>query len=375
MSHLLAAEWSVQPAISMLADYDSNRSLSPHSLGGSEEAVLYTDLRLQRAIENTQIFIEPKFDVRRYSSSIWGAGNDRSLDASFNYTGERAKFNLTGSIADQTTLTTEVLETGIINGSTGRRLTQGGTEWDWSESALFQSFIQAAYMRSAYSGGSPLVQLQLPGYHYTSGSVGERFLWSEGWTFTASAFGDVLQSGRQGGSSHEEGVQVDASYRYSERTQFELALGESERSLSGQSSSGTNVTAVASRTFERGSATISYNRSLVPYGTGFLVQRTQIAASLTRPLAPTLDFNISLLRLQNNAATVRLGLDRPYYNSALFGLSWHMGESWTLEPAVVLSRSKPIPPLNAPTQAEPNVFQWHAGLTLVWRPLPAAKSR
>ena len=372
---MFAAEWSVQPSISMVADYDSDRSLAAESLGGSEEAVIYTDLRLQRAIESTQITIEPMFDLRRYSSSNWGPGNDRSLSTSLNYTGERAKYSLSGSIFDQTTLTTEVAETGIINGSTRRRYTQGNTEWDWSESELFQSFIQAAYLGSAYSGGSPLVQLELPGYHYTSGALGERFTWSEAWTFSASAFGDVLQSARKDSSSHEEGVQVDASYRYSERTQFELALGESERSLSGQSSSGTNVTAVASRTFERGSATISYNRSLVPYGTGVLVQRSQITASLTRPIAPTLDFNVALLRLQNNAATVRLGLDRPYYNSAQFGLSWHMGESWTLQPAVLVSRSKPGPPVNAPTQPEPNVFQWHAGLTLVWRPLPAAKSR
>jgi hypothetical protein len=190
-----------------------------------------------------------------------------------------------------------------------------------------------------------------------------------------SAFGDALDSARQGSSSHEEGVQVDASYHYSERTQFELAVGESERSLAGQTSTGTNVSAVASRTLERGSATISYNRSLVPYGTGFLVQRTLISASLARPIVPTLSYNIALLRLQNNAATVRLGLDRPYYNSAQFGLSWQMGESWTLLPAVLLSRSKPTPPLNEPAQFEPDVFEWHAGLTLTWRPLPDAKSR
>jgi hypothetical protein len=374
MSHLLAAEWSVQPSISVLTDYDSDRNLAANGRSGSEEVVLYTDLRLQRAIESTQIFIEPKFDVRRYSDSVWGPGNDRSLAASLNYTGERAKFNLTGSIADQTTLTTELAETGIVNGSTRRQYTQGSTEWDWSENELFQSFVQATYLGSSYSGGL-LVQLELPGYHYTNAALGQRLLWSEAWTFSVSAFGDVLQSARQGGSSHEAGLQVDTSYRYSERTQFEVVLGESERSLSGQTSTGTNITAVASRTLERGSASISYVRSLVPYGTGFLVQRTQIAASLARPVTPTLDYNIQLLRVQNNAATVRLGLDRPFYNSAQFGLSWKMGESWSLQPAVLFSRSKPAPPVTEPTLPEPNVFQWRASVTLLWQPMPAAKSR
>ena len=386
MSHLLAAEWSAQPSISMLADYDSDRNLAPNGgLGGSEEAVLYTDLRLQRAIENTQIMFEPRFDVRRYSDSVWGPGNDRSLNTSVTYLGARSKLSLTASIADQTTLTTEVFETGIISGSTRRRTPQAGVEWDWLQVERRTFFVQGSYLGASYSG-SPLVQLELPGYHYVSGSVGERFFLSERWTLSASAFGDVLTSARQGGSSHEEGGQFEVNYQFSERTVFDLALGESERSLSDQTSAnsqaplshvtsaGTNVSLSAVQTLERGSASIAFVRSLVPYGTGFLVQRQQISAGLTRPLTPDLDFNIALLRLQNNAATVRLGLDRPYYNNAQFGLNWKMGESWSLQPSFTASTSRPASPLGS-THLEPNVFQWRAGVTLVWQPLPASKYR
>jgi hypothetical protein len=390
MSQLVAAEWSLQPMISVLADYDSDRNLAPNGgLGGSEESVLYTDLRLQRAIEDTQIVIEPRFDVRRYSASIWGPGNDRSLNSSFSYQGPRSKFTFAASIADQTTLTTELTETGIINGSTRRRTPQASTEWDWSQTERRQFFVLASFMVASYSG-PPLVRLELPGYHYTNGAAGERFFLTEHWTLSASAFGDVLTSARQGGSSHEEGGQLEISYQYSEQTLFDLAVGESERSLSDQASTntngasqgqfshqtstGTNVSFTATRTLERGSASVSYVRSLVPYGTGFLVQRQQAAATLIRPLAPDLDFNISLLRIQNNAATVRLGLDRPYYNSAQLGLNWKMGESWSLQPALTVSTSKPIGPLGS-THTEPSVFQWRAGVTLVWQPLPGTKSR
>ena len=386
VSHLLAAEWSAQPIISVLADYDSDRNLSPVGTSGSEETVLATDLRLQRAIENTQIVIEPRFDVRRYSASIWGPGNDRSLTTSFNYVGPRSKFNLSASIADQTTLTTEVFETGIISGSTRRRTPQASAEWDWSQNEKRQTFVQASYLGASYSG-TPLTELELPGYHYTSGSVGERFFLSERWTVSASAFGDVLTSARQGGSSHEEGAQAEVGYQYSERMLFDLAVGESERtlsapstpgsesSLSHQTNSGTNISFSAVQTLERGSTSLAYVRSLVPYGTGFLVQRQQITATLTRPIAPTLDFNVSLLRIQNNAATVRLGLDRPYYNNAQIGLNWKMGESWTLQPAFTASSSKPSPPVSAPTHTEPSVFQWRAAVSLIWQPVPAAKSR
>ncbi len=132
VSHLHAAEWSVQPIFTMSTDYDSDRNLQPGTQG-SEEAVLYGDLKLQRALESTQIVLEPKFDLRRYSDSIWGPGNDRSLNAGLVWTGERLKLTLTGFIANQTTLSTEVLESGVINGDTRRRTEQANGEWDWSE--------------------------------------------------------------------------------------------------------------------------------------------------------------------------------------------------------------------------------------------------
>jgi hypothetical protein len=127
---------------------------------------------------------------------------------------------------------------------------------------------------------------------------------------------------------------------------------------------------------ERGSASLSYVRSLVPYGTGNLVERQQIAAALTRPITPELDIDFSVLRLKNNASTVRLGLDRPYYNNALVGLSWKMGESWTLQPQVSAALTKPIPPLGSTAPVDNRtVLEWRTQLSLVWQPLPDKKSR
>jgi hypothetical protein len=374
VSHLHAAEWSAQPIFTMAADYDSNRSLS-EGASGSEEAVLYGDLKLQRALENTQIVLEPRFDLRRYSSSVWGPGNDRSLNAALTWTEERTKLTLTGFIADQTTLTTELLETGIINGDTRRRSEQANGEWDWSQNELRQSFLQVGFMSAAYSG-SPLVELELPGYRYPSAALGERFFFSERLTLSVSAFGDALTSQRQGNSSHEEGGQVEVVDQYTENTTFDVSVGESKRSLAGERGYGTNASATVTHNLERGNVSLSYVRSLVPYGTGVLVERQQVTAAVLRPLTPDLDANFSLLRIQNNASTVNLGLDRPYYDTALAGLNWKMGESWMLQPQASLGLTKPIPPLGSTAAFDDRtVFEWRLQLNLVWQPLPGSKSR
>ena len=365
----------MQPIFTMQTDYDSDRNLSDDP-EGSEEAVLYGDLKFQRAIESTQILLEPRFDLRRYSSDIWQPGNDRSLNGAFTWTGERMKVILTGSIANQTALTTEVLETGIIDADVRRRTSQASGEWDWSQNERRQAFLQLAYLSTGYSGGDALTEFELPGYRYPSAALGERFFLSERTILSVSGFGDALTSQRQGNSSHEAGLQVEFVHQFSERISLDAAVGESKRSLAGENGSGTNASVTLARSYERGNFSLSYVRSLVPYGTGILVERQQLAATLTHSLTSTLDVNLTLLRVQNNQSTVRLGLDRPFYDNGILGLSWHMGESWTLQPQVSTGWSKPVELAGNDTPIETStVHEWRAQVSLVWQPLPGTKSR
>ena len=365
----------MQPIFSIETDYDNDRNLSTQP-EGSEEAILAGDVKLQRAMESTQLFLEPRFDLRRYSDSIWGPGNDRSLNAGITWAGELMKVSLTGYLANQTTLATELTETGIINGDTRRKSGQLNGEWDWTHNERRLTYVQLGYVSASYSG-TPLISLELPGYHYPNGAVGERFFLNERMTFSVSAFGDALTSERAGNSSHEAGGQVEFQDQLSEKNSFDVSVGESKRYLYGEHGSGTNAAVSAVHAFERGSISLSFVRSLVPYGTGVLVQRQQIVATLIRPLAPTLDLTLSLQRIQNNSSAVRLGLDRPFYDYGMLGLNWKMGESWSLQPQVSSGWSRPVAPLGATDIAayDVTVREWRAQVTLVWQPLPDSKSR
>jgi hypothetical protein len=357
----------MQPIFSWTLDYDSDRNLSSPSAQGSEEAVLSADLRLQRSLENMQITLEPHFDLRRFSDSIWGPGDDRSLAGAYNWTGERMQFSLNASIANQNTLTTELLETGIVNTNSRRRASQASAEWDWSRTEKHQFFTQLSYMDTSYSGPA-LVQLELPGYRYYSGSLGERFFLTEHLTMSVSAFGDALGSDRFGASSHEEGGQLGLIYAHSEKTSFNVSVGESERSLAGPRSTGTNAAASITHNLSLGSVALNYTRSLMPYGTGVLVQRQQLTASATRPLTPYLSTDVAVLRVQNNSSTVQLGLDRPYYDNAVAGLNWQLGERWTMRSEATTSWSRPI-------RSNATVREWRAALIMTWKPSPSVLSR
>jgi hypothetical protein len=379
-SHLHAAEWAMQPLLSWEVDYDTNRALLPTDPAG-EQTVLTADVQLTRALEDMQLMLEPHVDLRRFSDSRWGPGDDRSLASAFSWSGERAQLNLKASIANQNTLTTELLETGFIDTNTRRQLATGSLELDTFRTEEHLFFMQVSYLGSKYSGPAD-IELLLPGYRYESGAVGERFISSEHWTLSASAFGDILHSDRAGGSSHEAGGQIEISYTRSERYNFDLQIGESRRVLSqevgidnagnpifgGTASLGTNASATATRNFELGSLSFNYNRSLVPYGNGFLVQRQSVSAIARRSLTPVLDADLTLTRIQNNDSTVRLRLDRRFYDNVAAGLNWRLSESWTLRGDGATSWAPPIGSLHT-------VHEWHAGLTMTWKPNPLVTSR
>jgi len=385
-AHLHAAEWSLQPLFSWSTDFDDNRELEPGT-AGSEQAILSADFRLQRAMENLQLSLEPHVDVRRYSDSIYGPGNDRSVAAGLSWTGERAQLTFNASIADQNTLSTELLETGLIDTNTRRRLELANGELDLSRTEKRVFFTQLSYLGSAYSGNQQAEE-QLPGYKYASAASGERFILSEHYTFSVSAFGDLLHSEQAGDSSHEAGLQAEINYSHSELTSFDLQVGESRRSLAGatynltepgqagvirltvpgSSGTGTNISASFNHNFELSSVQLNYTRSLVPYGNGLLVERQQATAAAKHSLSPVLDADFTILRVQNSNATVQARVDRRFYENALVGLNWKMGETWTLRSEAGTSWSPPI-------GSDVTVREWRAALTVTWKPNPTSMSR
>jgi hypothetical protein len=363
-SEIFAAEWSVTPVYSSSVDYDSNRRLLSNGKG-SDSGVVVADLRFKRALEDGDIFIEPRYALRRFTDSSLGNGDDRSLFVGIDWNDERLTVNLNGSVWDQSTLLTEVLQTGIISGNTHRLTKQGGSNWTWGETERLQLIGQLSYQDVSYSGQDRNL---LVGYRYPSGSIGERFSFLERGSVTFSAFGSSLLSNSAGNSSHEYGLQAEVIYSFSERTRFDASLGESSRVLAGQSGHGTDASASLSHDSDRSTVAASYTRSLVPYGTGFLVQREQFMLSETRHLTPYLDANVSLQRVQNNQLAVLLALDRRSYDSATVGLTWFAGETWSVGTQLAALRTQP------PGLAGGTVNEWRSSVSLLWNPRPRASS-
>jgi len=303
--------------------------------------------------------------LRRYTDSKLGNGDDRSLNGAFGWTGERGKLHLNASIWDQSTLQTEALETGIVSGHTQRRLLQTGGDWTWDQTERWQFVTQLAYSDVKYRGRAIA---QLPGYRYGSATAGERYLFSERTSFTVSAYGSALSSDVSSGSSHEYGLQGQVQVSFSERNRIDASLGESTRRLFGSTSYGTDAAVTVTRDLTQGNFAVSYTRSLVPQGSGILVQREQISASATRPLSPYLDGYLSFAHVRNNEAAVLLGLERHSYDSVTGTLTWRPTETTSVGGQAVALRTEG---LRFDTRT---VNEYRGSVTLTWTPHGRSRS-
>jgi hypothetical protein len=365
-----AAEWSITPIYSASMDFDSNRLLVPNGRS-TGSATLAADLRFERAMEDSQLTLEPSYTLRRFTDQRLGNGDDRSIGAGWSQLGERLRWSASGSYSDQSTLTTELLETGIVNVDTHRRQSQAAVNWDWSQTELRHFVAQMSYTETSYYGP---VRILLPGFRYSSGMVGERFSPTEKSSVTVSVFGDELSS-RGGLSNHEYGLQAELVYAFNERTRFDGSVGASSRVLNGTSSYGTNESLTLTHDMTRNNLTLSYLRSLTPYGIGYLVERQQSAVQDAFHLTPFVDANFALTRVDNNKNTVLLGLDRRNVTSISTGLTWRPTETFSVAWQVSLVRAPATQPVSDHLLDTETLHDWRTALRASWAPFPISVSR
>lgn len=356
-----AAEWSLAPMFSWGIDDDSNRLLVSDA-NATQSTWLFSNATLQRATDTTQLSITPQVRWQDYDSKELGTIVDRDLSAAFSWAQERGTLALAASSFDDSTVTTELTETGIASGDAHRRSEQASVSDTYDETEQRALVFQASYVDVSYYGPLTGLLALLEGYRYPTASLGEQLNLSERTTLTATAFADELLARIPLNDSHEAGGQLELTHSFSERTRIDISAGESARSLAGERSTGTVASINMTHTEDLGSIALSYSRQLVPYGTGVLADRQQVTLSGTYNLTEKLDIDASVLRIQNSQSIVLLGLDRRSYFGTTFGLDWRPLEAWKLRGEIDTTHSETPEIVSRP------VSGWRAAVTLTWAP-------
>jgi len=366
-SPVRAAAWSIAPTFTVGVADDNNQALSSPATP-ADSTWLFSNVQFQRATETTQLTITPQVNWQHFDTKEFGNITSRDVSGTFFWAQERGTLNLTASRFDDSTLTTELTETGIASSDVSRLTEQASLSWNHGLAETRAFVLQAGYIDTSYYGRETGFLSLLEGYRYPSASAGEQFTLSERTTLTASAYGDELIAPLSINDSHEEGGELQLMHNFSERTRLSVTAGGSARSLEGSRSAGEVALVDFTHSSELGSVALDYSDQLVPYGTGVLAQRQQITLSGTYNLTEKVDVGASLLRIDNSQSVVYLHLDRRSYTGATFGLDWRPLETWKWRLEGATTRTQTFDTVSIP------VTERRVDITLTWTPYALMRS-
>lgn len=362
-----ASEWTFAPTLTWLADTDSNRYLQAQSVA-SQSTSLFAAAELKRATETTQFSFSPQLHWQLFDRKEYGNIFERDLDAAWTWTGERGNASVTAADTDHSTLTTEATQTGVLSTNLHQRQDQASVSSLYDQSERYALIVQLGYSNVSYYGAGEGALLDLlQGYRYPTAMVGERYQISDLDSLTASVYRDEVLARFSGNDTDDTGAQLAYRRTLSERDALDAALGAARVQTATGTQTATTGSLDVSRSYSLGTLTLAYSRSLVPYGTGVLVDRQQLSLSASRGLTEELQLNASASWVSNGQPLGRapgggLILEVQAYEAAQVGLTWQPAETWKLDADLAATRTRTIEEVSEP------VHEWRAGISISWAP-------
>jgi hypothetical protein len=363
-----AAEWSVAPTLNWTADTDSNRDLAPNPVN-SQGTVVSGVLALERETEATKLTLNSQVDWHVYDRREYANVFEDNVNAVGTWTGDRTKLDVTAQDGDQSTLTTEATQTGILNSSIHQRMEQANFNVSYSQTERTSFIFNTGYTDSSYYGTADSFLLNLlEGYRNWTSSVSEQFQLTELSSLTATASRVEVLTRLPGNNTTETGGQIAYHRPLSESLSFDVSIGDNRVDSGESGRNATTGSLVLGKSFEAGSLTLDYSRSLSPYGTGEVAQRQQLSLTGTRNLTDQLQLNGSVMRVQNGqlAAPPQLGgqLLPQVLNSdsVTLSLRWACTETLSLTTEVGGTHAQ------IPVVSNAAVNEWRASVSVAWTP-------
>ena len=383
-----SAEWRAEPSVALRQEFNDNINLTALPHDAVWGTILTPSLRLSRNTEVSQTSASLLVNINRYSGQTGLNRNDLYYTLGSNYKTERDIWAGDFSYTSDSTLTSELNQTGVVLARAQHNLLS--LKPSWTRQLTERGSVRLSYMfnDSRYSGGaaSGLVDYtyhvaaadwlyQLSGKDQLSMTASySRFLTTNN-NYTAST------AGLQGGLTHsfsetlqgtlQLGVNQTRSVLNSPYTQVCIAPGLCFLLPIPHSVTTSNLVPVLSaklsKQFETGTLTGTASRELQPTGNGSLVETDRLGLDVSRSFSEKLvgSANAAVYRSRYIGDAVSTPSSR-YYSLGL-GLNWRMDERWKLDAGYRYARSEYQNSSVAPTS---NLV--YATITYAW---PESMSR
>lgn len=271
---LWAADWSAQPWADARAEYSDNLQLRTGHTRGTAGGVINVGLLLKRADERGYLSLTPALRSSRYDSREPLDSNDQILTGAWSRRSEKGEWRLDGDWTRDTTLTSELEISGLIQ--TRKRRLRRNLSPSYSFALSPRSTIAAdvAYTTVKYGDAA---FTGLVNYDYARADASLSYQWSEQSTVTGTIYGARLEAAQIGNRTDTGGTQLQLSTALTERWDGTFGVGayRNHGNSGGSNGNGGLIDLSLRRKDEKGEWRTGVNRSVDPSGTGVLVRRDQ----------------------------------------------------------------------------------------------------
>ena len=335
-----AAEWYMEPSANLRSEYNSNPTMTTIEQKGVGGAFLYLAGNLGVRSEHTDVSIKPVFHFNRYKGENELDSNDQNIDLFSTYSTPHSIWKTEGNYTHNTTLTSEIEDTGIVQVPKRRNNWSLNPSWAYDLTERTNMELAMGYNEVTYQNAK---NVGLFNYNVKNAQITLIRELSEVSQSRMILYGsrfdvpDILKI------TNDYGIQAEytrdfirthttfmigyhrSRYRYQvvELSQRGLTLDTKE-----DSKEGFLLGISATRSFLRSLLDINLNRSIEPSGAGVLVRRDRAEINLKHDLTAKASWTLNVLYSKYQTLQKSTAFSRREYDRAFLNLAWRISKSW-----------------------------------------------
>ena len=342
-----AAEWSVEPSMSVKGEYHSNLLLAFGPQQSTYAHWLSPAVRFTGATESLQVSSRVAADHAQYYG-----GRDTSIvnvyfPLSVRYRDQRSTWGFNGGLTRDNTLRSELLQTGVVLAFAQRNLWSAGPTWTYNLTERVSAESSYQYQNAMYESAA---QFGLIGYQVHTGSETLSYKIRETDSVQITGlFTRFLAPERNDLVSDTYGAQMGGTHAFSEHVTLSASGGPrfiaNRISTGGQSLEDNSTVWVfngkLTTSYERAHMTFDIGRDIFPSGIGLLIRTDHVAAKagyeFTDKIMISLNGQASIVNSAQSATQFQ-----PFPELRFFTIgpqvNFRAGEYWNLEAGYTYSR-------------------------------------
>jgi hypothetical protein len=346
-----AAEWSIEPSMSVRGEYHSNLLLVPVSQKSTYAYWISPAVRFAGATESLQVSSRLAFDYVEYYGERDAKIYNLHFPLSVQYRQDRSVWGFTGGLDRDNTLRSELQQTGVVLAFAQRNLWSAGPSWAYSLTDRLSARTSYQFSKADYERGSQRLFL----FDYEVHTASETLSYNVGDRDTIQVTGlftRFLLPDRGSLVADTYGAQMGGTHVFSE--QLTLSASGGPRFITnridtriGTLEDSTTVwvfNGVLAQKFERANVSLEIGRDIFPSGFGLLIRKDHLMARASYQATDHLTFSINgQAAIINPVATSDLFTGGARFRETRFfyidpHVRWHFDEYWAVDVGYTYSR-------------------------------------